>query len=271
MKIPNPVIAEVSDALAWKHSHSELNIVFQRSGAPGDTPTGNKIDKCVQWLSRANADDSINAFDVLGVVLEDFIEREPFSELAPAPLLERRGRVERSLARYGLSYQKGGRILGGSTATPSRSLQTIIRERDLGGLDTEFRRALDSVEADPPAAVTAACAILEALFKVYIQDNELALPSDQSIKPLWKIVQGHLGLATNSVVDQDMNRILGGLTSIVDGVGALRTHAGSAHGRGRHSYPVTGKHARLAVHSSHTVATFVLETWVQGNGSTGSA
>jgi hypothetical protein len=199
------------------------------------------------------------------------MEREPSSEFVTVPLLERRGRVERSLARYGLSYQKGGQILGGTTATPSRSLQMIIRERDLGGLDTEFRRALDAVEADPPAAVAAACAILEALFKIYIQDNELALPSDQSIKPLWKIVQGHLGLAPTSVVDQDMNRILGGLTSIVDGVGALRTHAGSAHGRGRHSYPLAGKHARLAVHSSHTVATFVLETWVQGNGSAGSA
>lgn len=51
---------------------------------------------------------------------------------------------------------------------------------------------------------------LRTLFKTYIQDKSLVLPKDQSIKPLWKIVQDHLGLQPSSVIEQDMNRILGG-------------------------------------------------------------
>ncbi|MCY4059405.1 MAG: abortive infection family protein, partial [Gammaproteobacteria bacterium] len=50
---------------------------------------------------------------------------------------------------------------------------------------------------------------------------------------------------------------------VVDGVGSLRTHIGSAHGRGRKSYSVHARHARLAVHASHTLVAFVLETWGQ--------
>lgn len=122
-------------------------------------------------------------------------------------------------------------------------------------------RALATVERDPPSAVTAACSIIESLCKVYIEDNGLILPSDQSIKPLWRTVQLHLGLGPQSVQTDDMRQILGGLASIVNGVGDLRTHAGSAHGRGHQGIQLEPKHARLAVHAAHTVVGFVLETW----------
>jgi hypothetical protein len=35
--------------------------------------------------------------------------------------------------------------------------------------------------------------ILESLFKVYIEDNCLELPADQSLKPLWRTVSKHIG------------------------------------------------------------------------------
>lgn len=57
-----------------------------------------------------------------------------------------------------------------------------------------------------------------------------------------------------------MRQILGGLASIVNGVGDLRTHAGSAHGHGNQGYQLEARHARLAVHAAHTVVGFVLET-----------
>jgi hypothetical protein len=78
---------------------------------------------------------------------------------------------------------------------------------------------------------------------------------------LWKIVQSHLCLWPQSAQSADMRQILGGLASIVNGVGDLRTHAGSAHGHGNQSYQLKVRHARLAVHAAHTVIGFVLETW----------
>jgi hypothetical protein len=58
-------------------------------------------------------------------------------------------------------------------------------------------------------------------------------------------------------------KILGGVASVVDGIGALRTHTGSAHGRGRHAYRVEPRHARLAIHAAHTLTTFLIETWAR--------
>jgi hypothetical protein len=74
-------------------------------------------------------------------------------------------------------------------------------------------------------------------------------------------VRKHLGFDPSTVEDQDLQQILSGLISITEGIGALRTHASSAHGAGKMSYKIEPRHARLAVHSAHTVALFILESW----------
>jgi hypothetical protein len=136
-----------------------------------------------------------------------------------------------------------------------------LRCRELHNVQKEFDRALEHVENDPEAGLTAACSILEALFKTYIEDEGLNLPSDQSLLPLYKTVRNHLGIDPSSIEDDDLKMILSGLISVVQGIGALRTHASSAHGRGRKRYQIAPRHARLAIHGAHTVCVFILETW----------
>lgn len=231
-------------------------------GAPGDPPQGNCADKCTTWLKRASADPDVDALAVLGGVLEEFMEVDSTRPLSTHGDLEReRKRVADILARHGLSYRPGGRILGGKTAAPTRSLEAILRARDLAALDVEVQRALENVEKDPPAAVTSACAIVEAICKLYIEDNSLEMPGEQTVKPLWRVVQKHLGLDPGQIANDDLKRILSGLASVVDGLGAFRTHVGSAHGRGKLAYRPAPRHARLALHSAHSLVAFVLETW----------
>jgi hypothetical protein len=97
--------------------------------------------------------------------------------------------------------------------------------------------------------------------RIYIEDENLEMPAAKTIKPLWGVVSKHLGLEPAAMPDDDLKRILSGMSSIVDGVGALRTHAGSAHGAGRKQYRPQSRHARLAINSAHTLAMFILETW----------
>lgn len=175
---------------------------------------------------------------------------------------ERNAPIEAALAKYGLRYAEGGHIYPVSGLAPSRTLDMILRARDLTALTAEFARAEAGLATDPAAALLAACAIIEAFCKVYIEDTpELEMPGTATIKPLWATVQKHLGLDPAAMVDDDLKRILGGLASVVDGLGAARTHASSAHGRGRNAYRVEVRHARLAVNSAHTLAVFLLETW----------
>jgi len=169
-------------------------------------------------------------------------------------------RIRRALARNGLAYQLNGHVLRGGAGPSTQTLANILRSGDLSNVDAEFRRALSSVESDPPAALTAACALLESLFKIHIEDHGLAMPERQTIKELWRPVRDHLGLDPRSVADDDLKRVLSGLASIVDGIGSLRTHAGSAHGRGRNQRRVESREARLTINAAHTLTVFIIET-----------
>jgi hypothetical protein len=266
-RIPSPVIGEVARALEAEHSHAEIDNLFMRAGANVGAADGvSKLRKIDRWLRKIDADPDVDALGVLGRLLEDFMERQPppFLQYYENRSLEkawheRRKRVRDAMAARGLSYQTGGRVRGGALHAPSKSLAALIRGSDLSALHAEFERALAGIERDPPAALTAACAILEAMCRTYIADEGLSLPADQSLHPLWKVVQGHLELSPAATHNADLKRILGGLASIVDGVGAFRTHASSAHGRDPGAPRIEPRHARLAVHAAHTVVTFVLE------------
>jgi hypothetical protein len=261
--IPNDVIAVVADELGQHYyNHTRLNTLFAESGAPGDPPDGNCIKKSEQWLKRCNNDPKIDAFEVLGRVLEHYmgLEREPMP-WDRTPKETGQQRIRKILARHGLTYTIGGVIMSASSAPATKSLQELLRSKDLPGVEKEFQRAIATVESDPPAGVTAACSLLEALFKTIIEDEGLQLPSDQSIVPLYKPVRDHFHLNPAEVAEQDLKRIMTGLISILDGIGALRTHTGSAHGRGRQSIELSSSHARLAINGAHTLAFFLLETW----------
>lgn len=261
--IPNPVIAVVAEVLGEHYySHSKLNTLFMEAGAAGDAPDGNCAQKCMSWLKRTNADSAADPLGVLGGIIMQLMETGGGSALSgAAQIRERRRRINAVLARTGLAYHARGVVLAGGQAPPVADLNEALRRRDIPALDVEFKRALASLESDPPAAVTAACSLLESLFKVILQEEGVPLPTKETIKPLWAAVQERLGLNPASVADDDIRRVLSGLTSVVDGIGALRTHAGSAHGHGSQGYKLVPRHARLTVHAAHTLCLFVIETW----------
>jgi hypothetical protein len=55
--------------------------------------------------------------------------------------------------------------------------------------------------------------------------------------------------------------ILGGLNFTIQGIGALRTHAGDGHGRERGFKRIDTRIAHLAIHAAGCVALFIIETW----------
>lgn len=261
-QIPKPLSAYLATVIAQRNTHGTIDTKFQMYGAPGDPPTGNKEQKCLQWLDRAALDPSCDAFTLVGGLLHDIMEPQMRGIYYDSDTRDREA-IEKQLARHGFVYVAGGGLSRGDMiATPTKTLQDVLRQGDFPGVDEEFKRAIDSVESDPAAALTAACAILEALFKIIITDDGLAMPSKQTVGPLWAIVRNHLEFDPGTKDDDDIKRILQGLASVVSGIGALRTHAGSAHGRdGRKVYRVEPRHGRLAIHAAHTLANFVIETW----------
>jgi hypothetical protein len=248
--------------MSQRETHASLDNLFMYAGAPGDPPDGTKWAKAQDWLRRTNADESVQPLGVLGRLIEGYMEEEPQAsgfEEAPAHTPDQQ-KINKALARYDLQYVRGGSITG-MLGSPSRTLDEFIRERDIPALNHEFTRALTNVDQNPREAVSAASNILESVCKVYIAERALEMPSKQDLKPVWSVVRKDLGFDPSAVEDQDLQVILTGMLSVVDGIGALRTHASSAHGAGKKQYKLEPRHARLAIHAAHTVTLFILESW----------
>jgi hypothetical protein len=254
------VIAVVSDVLAVKYTHARIDYFMEAAGIECGGPFGNKLDKARTYLRTAN-EKAADPLATLGKVIIEFMEVNSSGYASDTSLDPEREKVSRVLGDHGLAYLKGGYIATIGETAVSKTLQDIIRARDFPGLQTEFDRIYGNVESDPASAITASCALLESLFKTYIEENKLEMPSEQSIKPLWKVIRKDLNLDPAIVDDDDLKAILSGLAAIVEGTGSLRTHKGSAHGRGKTTYKLKPRHARLASHAAFTLASFVLEAW----------
>jgi hypothetical protein len=128
-------------------------------------------------------------------------------------------------------------------------------------IEAEFTRALEHIQKEPRESVSAACNILESVCKIYIADEGLPSPAKQDLQGVWKVVKDNLGMDPQRLEDNDLRRILTGLFSIVDGIGAFRTHASTAHGAGRKTYNVRPRHARLAINAAHSLVLYLIESW----------
>lgn len=271
-EIPAPIIAVLSENMPNLETHASLDNLFSYAEAPGEPPEGSKPVKVQSWLRRVNKESDFPLV-ILGRIIECYMElpdvEEETSSWFGAPSVdvkkEFKAKLEAILSRCNLTYITGGIISDGSAA-PSRSLAELIKGRDIPSINAEFNRALANVNSEPREAVSAACNILESIFKTYIADENLDVPQKQDLQNVWKVVRADLGFDPAALEDDDLKKILSGVLSVVDGIGAFRTHASSAHGQGRKIYNLKPRHARLALHSAHTIALFVLETWDERKG-----
>jgi hypothetical protein len=156
-----------------------------------------------------------------------------------------------------------------STDVPNIATEKLSEKAKTLNLDTVSRdldRALKSSKDDPESALTSACSTLESVCRSLLVEMNLELPNSKDLKSLYKAVREPLGLTPSKSsfsddIAHDVLTILGGLTTVVEGIGALRTHAGDAHGREKGYKRVDSRIASLAVHASSSLSLFLIETW----------
>ncbi|MFD2644114.1 abortive infection family protein [Pseudomonas japonica] len=265
--IPSYLISAIADTVAESETHASLDSLFMYADAPGEPPDGSKAAKALEWLRRINKENGIDRLLVLGRIIEKYMDEitEETSFWVNQEQIDakkkRVSNIKKALERAGLAYSPGG-VLSKGEGLATKTLSELIKNRNIQALDFEFERAIKNVESSPREAISAACNILESVFKVYIEEHShLTLPSKQDLQSVWKIVRADLGLDASILEERDLQEIVSGIMATVNGIGALRTHASSAHGAGKKPYNIKPRHAKLAIHSAHTIAAFVLETW----------
>ena len=145
----------------------------------------------------------------------------------------------------------------------------VIEKTSLLDFDTvqrEIARAQQNSKGDPEDAVTAACSLIESVCRSILIELGLPLPSKKDIDGLINAVQASLGLSPGRTglppeIEADVRQVLGGLTSVAKGIGALRTHGGDAHGREKGFTRLDSRIARLAINAAGSLALFLIETW----------
>lgn len=130
-------------------------------------------------------------------------------------------------------------------------------------VESLWQRALGRRHADPEGAITLARTLLETVCKAVLDRANVSYDDTDEMPRLYRKVAEHLNIAPSQHTEETFRRILGGCTSVVEGLGSLRSKLGDAHGRTGKGAPVrpSERHAQLAVNLAGAMATFIVQTW----------
>ena len=96
---------------------------------------------------------------------------------------------------------------------------------------------------DPEGAITSARTLLETVCKRVLDETGTAYSDKDDLPALYKVVATKLNIAPSQHTQDTFRRILGGATSVVDGLGSLRNKTGDAHGQGGRPVRPSARHA----------------------------
>jgi len=155
--------------------------------------------------------------------------------------------------------------LEGKTAAPAdNAISSGLKDFSAKGVHLVWTKALERKVNDPEGAITAARTLLETVWKHILDEAGAEYDAKRIELPdLYKRTAKVLNLSPDQHTKQVFRQILGGCSSVVSGLGALRNSLGDAHGQGKLGVRPATRHAELAVNLSGSVALFLVATWEQ--------
>ena len=265
-QIPSKIIGSLSKRFPEFYTHAEIDNLFLLAEAPEEIPEApNKPAKVQRWLIDIN-EKTVTPLKTLGIILEDFFEKtvkptfykpEYDKELKQAQAI-----ILQNLQDCGLIYQSG-QIQKSNTRTASiRTLSEIVEKNGLPAIEQEINRTLENVEKDPYAACLFAANLLEATLKHYISRKGNTYNDNDGLSDLWKNASNIMNITPKNFDDSDLKRIASGLINVVTGLRNIRNKKSASHGKSekeRKQYTILPRHSKLAIHSAHTLAAYILE------------
>lgn len=127
-------------------------------------------------------------------------------------------------------------------------------------MDT-WQKALYRKNDDPEGAITSARTLLESVLKNILIELHITYKDDGDLINLYKMVAKELNLSPNDQKEQVFKQILGGCSSIINGLSSLRNEFGDSHGKAGKVYKPAIRHSEFAINLSGTMCIFLLQTY----------
>lgn len=141
------------------------------------------------------------------------------------------------------------------------STSAVLARFDWNEVQAAWHKALERKTTDPEGAITAARTLLESTCKHVLDEAGVSYDAKADLPKLYRATAEHLNLAPSKHTEDIFKQILGGCHSVVQGLGALRSKVGDAHGQGKNAVRPAPRHAELAVNLAGAMATFMAQTW----------
>lgn len=125
----------------------------------------------------------------------------------------------------------------------------------------DWNKALDRTASDTDGALTTARSMIEATCKHILDEAEVSYDQSADLPALYKTTAKTMNLAPEQHTEEIFRRVLGGCTSVVEGLGAIRSKLGDAHGKGKRQVRPLRIHSDLAVNLAGAMCVFLLQTW----------
>lgn len=126
-----------------------------------------------------------------------------------------------------------------------------------------WEKAIERKESDPEAAITSARTLIESVLKYILDDQSIIYNDGADLPVLYKEVAKYLNLAPELHNEGIFKQILGGVTSVVTGLGALRNKLGDAHGKSKTNVKPSVRHSELAVNLAGSMAVFLFKSYYE--------
>lgn len=147
------------------------------------------------------------------------------------------------------------------TSPSDPTISKILHSFDPEGVHAVWEKALSRRHTDPDGAITTARTLLETVCK-HILDG-LSVPYDKADLPkLYGMAAKEMNLSPSQHTEDVFKAILNGCHTVVQNLGTLRNKIGDAHGHGPQPVKPSPRHAALAVNLAGSMATFLVETYL---------
>lgn len=215
----------------------------------------------VDWTTGRDVQKVVRVFEGILQGLEDQVESGGFDADTP----------EKDLKLLTAFLKRDGFVFVNRRLTASGHAISVDEVADatahLNGhsLRQQIERIRGSVDSDPELAIGTAKELVETICKTILPEYGVTPDKNWDVIRLVKETRTVLKLLPEDIADHAkgadaIRRLLSSLSTVVQSLAEIRNLYGTGHGKEQKAKPVPARHARLAVGTAASLATFFYET-----------